>query len=101
MSSAKDQTLEMSIDHDDPVFENALSVGPGPVVNACQRCLSGPMDPLLAEAFSFREAVGWFKGKGILNVVFESNCLGLVQLLRSSVVDISYFGLVVLLSVLK
>ncbi|XP_030494821.2 uncharacterized protein LOC115710603 [Cannabis sativa] len=51
--------------------------------------------PELAEAVGIREALSWIKSSGLQQVVLETDCLSIVQALRSSIVMISTFGQVV------
>ncbi|XP_060965763.1 uncharacterized protein LOC133034618 [Cannabis sativa] len=53
------------------------------------------VEPLLAEAISVKEALTWIKLKQWHHVTVESDCLGVVQALRSSICMISLFGQVI------
>ncbi|XP_031098368.1 uncharacterized protein LOC116002379 [Ipomoea triloba] len=54
----------------------------------------GP-NPYLAKAMAVREALSWLKGRGLLNVDLESDCLNLCIAYNSSSLDLSYVGLVI------
>ncbi|KAM6563384.1 hypothetical protein CsatB_023382 [Cannabis sativa] len=49
----------------------------------------------LAEAVGIWEALSWIKSSGLQQVVLETDCLSVVQALRSSIVMISTFGQVI------
>ncbi|KAM6553695.1 hypothetical protein CsatB_014457 [Cannabis sativa] len=53
------------------------------------------VEPILAEAISVKEALTWIKLKQWHHVTVESDCLGVVQALRSSICMISLFGQVI------
>ena len=55
----------------------------------------GRIDPILAEAVGMREVLSWIKAKHWNKVYVESDCLALVQALRSNVDMISSFGRVI------
>lgn len=52
----------------------------------------GVVDPKLAEAMAFREALSWVNRKALENVVFQLDALGVVQAWSRKKRDISYFG---------
>ncbi|XP_060959389.1 uncharacterized protein LOC115700161 [Cannabis sativa] len=53
------------------------------------------VEPIFAEAISVKEALTWIKLKQWHHVTMESDCLGVVQALRSSICMISLFGQVI------
>ncbi|KAM6552927.1 hypothetical protein CsatB_013689 [Cannabis sativa] len=58
--------------------------------------LSGSPSPELAESIGIREALSWIKGHGWQHVIVETDCLTVVQALRSTIDMISPFGQVIL-----
>ncbi|XP_074341817.1 uncharacterized protein LOC141679208 [Apium graveolens] len=67
----------------------------GRLVEAGSKCSRGNLSPDLAEALSIRDALSWLKEKEYANTVLESDCLQVVQAIRSSFVCFSYLGRVV------
>ena len=67
----------------------------GDMIGAKNGTLSAPLDPLLAEALSCREALSWIKDLGLRDVCVESDALLLITALRGTSDDFSYFGLIV------
>uniref|UniRef100_A0A803QBL9 RNase H type-1 domain-containing protein n=1 Tax=Cannabis sativa TaxID=3483 RepID=A0A803QBL9_CANSA len=57
--------------------------------------LTGTVTPELAEAMGVREALSWLKRKGWHRVTIETDCLIVVQALRSPLPMFSYFGSVI------
>ena len=64
----------------------------GHFIEATTCCRQGVVSPELAEAMGVREALSWIKKKAWSQVVIETDCLTVVQALRSSVSMDSYFG---------
>lgn len=62
----------------------------GDLVEAMSRCLQGTVSPELAEALRIKEAISWVEKKQQTNVVIETDCLVLVQWIRSSYNSFSY-----------
>ena len=58
-------------------------------------CKQGSIAPELAEAIGVREALSWIKSKNWPHVIIETDCLVVVQAIRSSYVSLSYFGIVI------
>lgn len=56
----------------------------GSLIEAISKCSSGQVAPEFAEAMGIREALSWIKNKNHSNVVLETDCLQIVQLLRNS-----------------
>lgn len=56
----------------------------------------GIVDPKVAEAMTFREALSWLKRMEILRVVIELDSLCVVQAFRQNPKDSSYFGAIIL-----
>ncbi|XP_058008112.1 uncharacterized protein LOC110638724 [Hevea brasiliensis] len=52
-------------------------------------------DPILAEALGFKEVLSWLKGLALSNVQVESDCLQVVNAIHGSLLDFSYFGLLI------
>uniref|UniRef100_A0A803PRN0 RNase H type-1 domain-containing protein n=1 Tax=Cannabis sativa TaxID=3483 RepID=A0A803PRN0_CANSA len=55
----------------------------------------GSISPVVVEAIGVREALSWIKDHSWLSVILETDCLSVVQAIRSSVVMLSLFGKVV------
>ena len=64
----------------------------GSLVEACSKCLRGTPSPELAEVMGIREALSWVMSKDQKNVIIESDCLQIVQAIRSSFSCLSYLG---------
>lgn len=67
----------------------------GSLVEASSKCKLGRVSPEFAKAVSIREALSWLKNKVFANAVLESDCLQVVQLIRSSYSSLSYLGKVI------
>lgn len=67
----------------------------GRLVTAKTGSWRGKVAPELAEAVAFKEALSWIKAKGWQSIVVESDCIKVVQALRSSLVISSPFGLII------
>lgn len=88
---------------DGSVFEAQGKVGFGFVIrndlghflHARNGSISAPLDPLLAEAISCREALSWIKDAGLSNVCVEADSLILILALRGDFSDSSYIGSVI------
>ena len=65
----------------------------GTVVAARTRCFSGKVAAEFAEALAIKEAMSWIKEHGWQEVLLESDCLAVVQAIRSKVKIRSSFGL--------
>lgn len=65
------------------------------LIEASTSCRQGLVALELAEAIGVREALSWVKKKGWPEVTMETDCLVVVQAIRSSLVSLSYFGRVV------
>ena len=57
-----------------------------------QPCL---VPPIVAKAMAFKEALSWMDDRGWHDTVLESDCLVMVQAIRSKVSMRSYLGLVI------
>lgn len=55
----------------------------GNFLKARPRHVPASVEPLLAEAFSIREALAWLNGEGMVNVIMEINCLYLFNNIKS------------------
>ncbi|KAM7486964.1 hypothetical protein LguiA_002973 [Lonicera macranthoides] len=88
---------------DGSVFEDQGKVGFGFVIrndlghflHARNGSTSAPLDPLLAEATSCREALSWIKDARLSNVCVEADSLILILALRGDFSDSSYIGSVI------
>ena len=58
-------------------------------------CREGSIAPVLAESFGIREALSWIKLNNWSQVCIESDCLEVIQALRSQVHTDSYFGRII------
>ncbi|XP_030477950.1 uncharacterized protein LOC115694989 [Cannabis sativa] len=67
----------------------------GHALEAISCCKQGTVTPELAEAMGVREALSWLKRKGWHRVTIETDCLIVVQALRSPLPMFSYFGSVI------
>lgn len=94
----------VKINSDAAIFEESSSYSyafvirnhDGELVEARSRCSYGQVSPELAEAIGIREALSWVKNAGNqTNVEIESNCLQIVQAIRSSFSCLSYLERVV------
>lgn len=65
------------------------------LMEAQSRCLNGKASPELAEAMGIRKALSWVKNNKQHGAVVESDCLQIMQMVRSSYSSFSYFGRVV------
>lgn len=63
----------------------------GGCINAVHAAIPGITHPLLAEAIEFREALSWMKSFSLTNVIVESDCLQLIQMLTQPQGTSSYF----------
>ncbi|XP_060964189.1 uncharacterized protein LOC133033466 [Cannabis sativa] len=67
----------------------------GHFVEAITRCRAGIVTPELAEAMGVREALSWIKQRDWQEAVVETDCLSVVQAIRSDLPLLSYFGSIV------
>jgi hypothetical protein len=67
----------------------------GAFLAACQQHIEGLSSPELAKAVALRRAVQLARVERVDNVICETDCLSLVQRLKSSTMDRSTFGMVV------
>lgn len=67
----------------------------GQVIQGRSEVYEGTVRPDLAEAMAVKEALSWAKAKGRREAVVESDCLGVVQAIRSKVTMRSPFGFIV------
>lgn len=65
------------------------------LVEAFSKCIQGSVNPEMEEAIGIREALSWTKKKKWNNVVVETDCLVVVQAIRSSTTLLSYFGRII------
>ncbi|KAL8089987.1 hypothetical protein AgCh_039448 [Apium graveolens] len=64
----------------------------GHLVQAMSKCSLGKSSPELAESVGIREALSWLKRSSVSNGIVESDCLQVIQLIRSSFSSYSYLG---------
>ncbi|XP_074322699.1 uncharacterized protein LOC141659673 [Apium graveolens] len=67
----------------------------GTMLEAASSCRPGSLHPELAEIIGIREALSWIKNKNWSSTVVESDCLGAIQAIRCSSINLSYLGRVV------
>ncbi|XP_074359806.1 uncharacterized protein LOC141699902 [Apium graveolens] len=100
---AKPQQDEVKINADAAVFDNQGS-GTGLVVrnhashmlSAKTTCFSEVMNPTLAEALAIKEALSWAKEWTENTITIESDCLVVIQLIRSATSLRSRLGKVIM-----
>lgn len=68
----------------------------GGIIEGRSERFQGDKRPEWAEAVAIKEALSWVKEKGWTRVVIESDCLAVIQAIRSNVSMISPFGQVIL-----
>lgn len=64
----------------------------GRLIAAVSNCQQGRMAPEIAQAIGLREVLSWIKGQPWVVVTVETDCLVLVQAVKSSIKMESYFG---------
>ncbi|XP_031120339.1 uncharacterized protein LOC116023477 [Ipomoea triloba] len=52
-------------------------------------------DPYLAETMAIKEALSWFKTRGVNHVILETDCLNFCSSFNSSCRDLSYVGILI------
>lgn len=67
----------------------------GSMLEAKACCKQGSVSPEFAKAIGVREALSWIKSKNWSQVIVETDCLVVVQAIRSSYASLSYFGRVI------
>ncbi|XP_060965604.1 uncharacterized protein LOC133034522 [Cannabis sativa] len=67
----------------------------GEMLEALTSCRAGIVQPELAEAMGVREALSWIKKKGWIGTIVETDCLTVVQAIRSNLPLLSYFGSII------
>ncbi|XP_074370739.1 uncharacterized protein LOC141711921 [Apium graveolens] len=67
----------------------------GTMPEAASSCRPGSLHPELAEIIGIRESLSWIKNKNWSSTVVESDCLGAIQAIRCSSINLSYLGRVV------
>ncbi|XP_062089763.1 uncharacterized protein LOC133796310 [Humulus lupulus] len=58
-------------------------------------CKPGQFQPEVVEAFGMKDALSWVQGRQEQNFVIETDCLSVIQALRSSIHMSSYFRVVI------
>uniref|UniRef100_A0A803Q518 RNase H type-1 domain-containing protein n=1 Tax=Cannabis sativa TaxID=3483 RepID=A0A803Q518_CANSA len=64
----------------------------GLLLNALTKLFIGSTHPTVVEAISFREALSWLKTHPVHTAIIETDCLLVVQALRSTIHTSSLFG---------
>uniref|UniRef100_A0A803NFH1 Reverse transcriptase domain-containing protein n=1 Tax=Cannabis sativa TaxID=3483 RepID=A0A803NFH1_CANSA len=93
----------VKVNVDAALFSNPHHVGIGLVardsrgflIEGCTKTFQGNFPPATAEAMGIREALSWIKTRQWTNVDIESDCLTVIQALRSPIEMISMFGQIV------
>lgn len=67
----------------------------GDLVEAAAYCKQGTIEPITAEALGIKEALSWVKKGEYSEVIIESDCLALIQAIRSATVNLLYLGRIV------
>lgn len=67
----------------------------GALIGAQSSCKQGSLNPDLAEAIGIKEALSWVKSRAWERVEVETDCLGVVQAIRCSSINLSYLGRVI------
>lgn len=67
----------------------------GHLIEAQSKCRQGAIAPELAEALGIREALSWIKENQYDGVELETDCLQVIQAIRSTITSLSYLGRVV------
>lgn len=62
------------------------------LIEAHSNCKQGMVTPELAEAIGVKEALSWIKDCRYCNVEVETDCMQVVQAIRSSISSLSYWG---------
>lgn len=99
----KPQTDIIKVTVDTTIFEDRGEYGfgmvardsKGELVQARTSLQGGHVTPKLAEAMAVKEALSWIKNMDWPKVELESDCLVVVQIIRSKVVMRSPFGMVI------
>ncbi|KAL8121302.1 hypothetical protein AgCh_018147 [Apium graveolens] len=97
------QENRVKVNTDAAIFEHAASYSyvfvacnhAGQLLEARSRCKEGQISPELAEAVGIKEALSWIKDTQYKVVELETDCLQVVQSIRSSTSSISYLGRVI------
>lgn len=99
----KPQPNKIKVSVDASVFEDRGGVGFGFVARDSEGALveakaifhPNLVTPIMAEAMAFKEALSWMEEHGWYDATVESDCLGVVQAIRSRMAMRSYFGSIV------
>lgn len=67
----------------------------GELIEAISKCERGNITAEVVEAIGIREAISWIKKKGWTRIIVETDCMVVVQAIRSSAAMLSYFGRVI------
>lgn len=90
----------VKINSDATIFEESDTYGiafivrdsAGQLVEAKTKSWRGKVSAEMAEVMGIREALTWLKQNGLRNVTVESDCMSMVQAIRSSFLCFSDFG---------
>lgn len=89
--------VDAAIFEDSHNFSHAVIVRDhdGNLVEAMSKCMQGKPSPDVAEALGIKEALSWVKNGSWVDAIIESDCLQVVQAIRSPTPCLSYLGRVV------
>lgn len=99
----KPQPNIVKVSVDAAVFEDRGGVGfglvardsNGTLIEAIAKVHPALVSPVVAEAMAFKEALSWADAQGWHDAVMESDCLSMVQAIRSQVPMRSYLGQII------
>ena len=99
----KPQPNKIKVSVDAAVFDDRGGVGfglvardsDGQLIEAKAIFQPNVFSPLLAETMAFKEALSWMETRGWTEATVESDCLVMVQAVRSTTSFRSYFGLLI------
>ncbi|XP_074358745.1 uncharacterized protein LOC141698038 [Apium graveolens] len=94
---------KVKVSVDAAVFEDQNGIGfglvardsKGDLIEATTKFQPGLVAPIVAEAMAFKEALSWMDDRGWHDAAGESDCLAMVQAIRSTTPMRSYFGSII------
>lgn len=76
-------------------FDIVIRDHKGNLIEASSKCIAGLVSPEFAESVGIRETLSWVKYNNQNETIVETDCLQVVQLIRSSYSNFSYLGRVI------